>query len=101
MRYLSLVFLCLTVAPATAQEKGRSPEALARIVAPFVDDMTTLVVHVDVSRLKIDPFFKLLDNAGVKDRDLDRAQAVAAAVSDSFLKAGGRDLFVVWNWDAP
>lgn len=100
MRYLPLPLLFLLTAPASAQDKGRPPEALARIVAPFVDDMTTIVVHADVARLKVEPFFKLLEDMGVKDRDFEKAQAFIGMARDAFLKAGGRDLFVVWNWDA-
>ena len=49
-----LFTLALSLCPANAVQKPSTPEARAKIIAPFVDDQTLVVVNVDPSRIHLD-----------------------------------------------
>lgn len=102
MRYFTPLFLFLIASPfGLAGGKTDRAEELAKTVAPFVDDMTVLVGHLDMTRLETKALFKILESTGVKNKDLDVARAVFQTFQTSFREAGGRDVFLVLNWDAP
>jgi hypothetical protein len=96
--FFALLSLAL-VQPAGGGEKS-SPEALAKKVAPFVDDMTILVVHVDLQRLDVAAIFKLLGALGLKD-ETEGAKTAALKMQEGLKALDALDVFVVLNWDAP
>jgi hypothetical protein len=83
----ALVYLGL---PARADEAAA--EEHARVVAPYVNDQTFLVAHIDVGKIDLDVAAKLTGE------DVEKAKALAALAKRTFLRAGGKDLYVVLNW---
>jgi prepilin-type processing-associated H-X9-DG protein len=71
-------------------------EGHARAVAPYVDDLTFLIVHVDVSRINFDVLAKYMDTDNV-----EKNKAVATLAKTTFLRSGGKDLYVLMNWGPP
>jgi hypothetical protein len=85
---------------------------LDKIVGPCIDDQTFAVVHLDVEKLDIDALFGRVlslvnEHAGpetakhIQD-NLKNFQALASTKLNDLLKAGGRDIFVVFSmYDFP
>ncbi|HVC94407.1 MAG TPA: DUF1559 domain-containing protein [Pirellulales bacterium] len=72
------------------------PVATTKTIAPFVDERTVAVAHVDVSRFDLGPTFDYMGKvAPDMKEELSKAQASAQSVLDQFRKAGGREMFVV------
>jgi len=105
-----LLILCSSIIlPASAV--GASTR-LAQILAPCIDDQTFAVVHLDVPKLDLDAFVHQAlslvneraepDTAKHLQADLKNFQARAGAQLNGLLKAGGRDIFVVFSmYDFP
>ena len=70
-------------------------------IAPYVNDETFLVGHVDVARVDIDLVCSFLEKMGIKGNDIDKTKAVASLAKSTFLKAGGKDIHVLMNWANP
>jgi len=95
-----LTLLCLTAA-AGAQPKNPSADDLAKKVAPFVNDMTFLVAHIDAKRFDLASVFKLMDDLKIKEKDLAEARDFLTKAQTILRELGGRDIFWVLNWDSP
>jgi hypothetical protein len=90
-RYLALPLLLL--APAAARADGA---ALARAVAPYLDDGTLAVAHLDLASLDADDVTDALVWVTGFDRsDLEPGRAKLRAWLADFRRAGGGDVFVV------
>jgi prepilin-type processing-associated H-X9-DG protein len=87
---LAVVLLGLPVRAADAASEGQ-----ATVVAPYVNDQTFLVAHVDVSRVDVDLIAKLSGD------DVEKVKAVATLAKTTFLRSGGKDLYVVMSWESP
>jgi len=85
---------------------------LDQIVGPCIDDQTFAVVHLDVEKLDIDALFGRALSLVNEHADTDTAKqiqdninnfkALAGAQLNDFLKAGGRDIFLVFSmYDFP
>jgi hypothetical protein len=71
------------------------PAAQAKFVAPYIDEQTFLIAHVDFSRIKIDSVIDTMCRLIPDDKeDLLQGKALAQQVIDSFLKAGGKDVYL-------
>src|SRR2546430_15839342 len=68
----------------------------SKVIAPYVNDQTFLVAHVDVSRIDFDVVSKYLDAGNV-----EKVKAVASLAKATFLRSGGKDLYVLMNWANP
>jgi hypothetical protein len=88
---LAVVLLGL---PARADDAAA--EAHAKIIAPYINDQTFLVAHVDISRVNLDIVAKYVD----ADNQA-KVKAVAALAKATFLGSGGKDIYVVMNWANP
>lgn len=91
--------LTLLLAFATsgfAAEKTFDPAARAKTVAPVVDQLTRVVVHLDLSHLQIETSMaairRIVPAAAFDD---ERVRAELAAIQAMFSKAGFRELYVV------
>lgn len=98
IRITSLFLLALLAAgPVVAQEKVDAA-ARAKAVAPFVDEQTFAVIHVDTTRVQVGPLveklFELIPDA--RD-DKPNAKAEIQQAQDAFRKAGGKDLYLVFS----
>jgi hypothetical protein len=99
MRYLLTTFILLVAAVASGRgvEPKFDPARLAKMVSPFIEEGTFLVVHVDLGRLDPDKLAARVAAAtGLRPEDL----APLASEADrkrlhALVGAGARDLFFV------
>ncbi len=90
--------MALAAAGAVAGEAKLDPAARAKAIAPFVDEQTFAVGHVDLTRIAVPPLFDLLgqQRAGLKD-ELGDAQAALEAAHRSLVDAGVKELYAVFT----
>src|SRR5579884_643051 len=97
-RSFALALLPLLAVPAAAAEPSPAAAELARKVAPYLDDGTVLVAHVDVARLDADAVADGLSAVtGVEGIQAARAHEDLARALEEFRRAGGKELFVVYS----
>jgi hypothetical protein len=95
-RLCALVAVLALVAPAAAAEQKFDPDALAKAVAPFLDDQTFAIGHADLSRVDFDKGLALIKELGkFEDKELEEPATQAKEWLAAFRKAGGSDVFVV------
>ncbi|MGO8744381.1 MAG: DUF1559 domain-containing protein [Thermoguttaceae bacterium] len=89
-------FFALFAAPTLVCAGERSAAAArAKAVAPYVDDLTVTVAHVDLSRVDMGPLVEMLARLIPDAKDeIGRVQGEAAKRIGSFLEAGGRDVYI-------
>lgn len=87
----------LLTSAAPADEKF-DPAARAKVVAPFIQTQTAAVVHVDLSRVAINPLFETLVrlNPGAAD-DLQKFKAGLAGTVGGLAQQGVRDVYLVFS----
>jgi hypothetical protein len=99
MRKMMVFLLPLAlVAPAAAGAKKLDAESLAKAVAPYVDDQTVAVVHVDMSR--VDPealATKIAEMTKEKREEIAKDMASFRQGVTAFRQAGGKDVFFVFS----
>jgi hypothetical protein len=98
----------LSAGTAVAGEQF-DPAARAKTVAPFIDEQTVLIAHVDLSRLDVDP---LVDKAVELVRDLvpeaqaeleafrreeKQARAGLKGLHAAFRQAGGKEVYLLFS----
>jgi hypothetical protein len=97
-RFVGLFLLLLAAAPAHAADRKFDADAAAKAVAPYLDDRTVAVVHVDLTRVDVDALFKqLVAAAGLKDADVAESKKATGETLQALLKAGAKDAFVVFS----
>ncbi len=90
------LLLFLAAAPAHAADHKFDPEAAAKAVAPYLDDRTVAVVHVDLTRIDVDAFAdKFAALTKLKPDDLAQEKKAAAGLLQTLTKAGAKDAFFV------
>lgn len=88
--------ILLSAASVSCAEEKFDPAARAKVIAPFIDEQTTAVVHVDFSRINIDSLLELAAQYFPEDEvHFIEAKQQAPRAIDSFLKAGGKDIYFV------
>lgn len=92
VRLLCLLTLPLLASPAAAQDGRPDP---AKVVAPYLDDQTIAVVQVDVRKAEPEFLLTRLRQIGMPKSTLNDFATMLQQARARFLKAGGRDLFVV------
>ncbi len=89
--------LSVTVSSNAAESKF-DPGQVAKTIAPYLDDRTILVVHVDLTRLEpktlVEAFARL---TGGKESDFDPLRQRWDALLPAFRKAGGKDIYIVFS----
>jgi hypothetical protein len=89
----SLLALLLAV-PAAAAEPDAA--ARARVIAPYLDEETLAVAHVDATRLRVDALTDwLAKTTKIDAKELDDPRQMAQQMIAAFTRAGGRDAYVV------
>lgn len=94
-----LSFSALFLLATSARAADDSAQRHLKNLAPFINDETFLVAHIDAARVDIDLVASLLAKTGINN--LDKTKAIATLVKNTFLKAGGKDLYVLMNWANP
>jgi hypothetical protein len=91
-----VVPLLLIAAPAHAADRKFDPDAAAKAVAPFLDDRTVAVAHVDLTRLDADAFAeKIVALTKMKADDIADEKKAATGLVQTLTKAGVKDAFLV------
>jgi hypothetical protein len=94
---LLLPLILLPAAPVPAERKF-DPDAAARAVAPYLDDGTVAVVHVDLTRLDADALHKQFAAlANLKPGELAEAKKLVGEAVKKLTNAGARDVFFVFS----
>jgi hypothetical protein len=89
-----LCALFLTTGVLLAREKF-DPAAQAKTVAPYVDEQTYLIVHVDFSRINIDSAVDALCRLLPDDKEeILQSKAMLQQILDCFIKAGVKDVYL-------
>jgi hypothetical protein len=94
-KLLFLVFLIGPVAPIWAADKVDF-EARAKVIAPFVDDQTFGIGHVDVTHVNVDKLVATVGELGKIDaEELVKPKKEVSDWLAAFAKAGGKEIYVV------
>jgi hypothetical protein len=89
-----MLTLALTL-PATAADSFDA-EARARAIAPFVDEQTVGVAHIDLSRIDADAILDWAVEIGrLEKKELEKPRRALRGWLADFTKAGGKDLYVI------
>jgi hypothetical protein len=95
-RFLVCTFILTLTAPTLADEKRFDAEARAKTVAPFLDEQTIAVGHVDLTRVDVNAIAEKLTEFGkLKEEDIAGPKNVAGDSVAALTKAGARDLYCV------
>jgi hypothetical protein len=101
----AILLLTLATSPIARAAEKYDPAALAKTIAPYLDEGTLFVAHADMTRIDLMPAVtrvkQLFPRIGTPAEqaaalaDVDRAVAAAQKWIADFTKAGGRDIFAV------
>jgi hypothetical protein len=87
------------VLPAAAADKF-DPNARAEAVAPFLDDQTVAVAHVDLTGIDVDALAArgyVNELPGLEAKDIETPKRELRSWLAALIQAGGRDLYVVFS----
>ena len=91
-----VVPLLLIAVPARAADRKFDADAAAKAIAPFLDDRTVAVAHVDLTRVDVDVIAdKIVALTKFKPDDVAEPKKAAAGIVQTLTKAGARDAFLV------
>jgi len=98
MYAISAVMLALAVAlPAAAADKFDA-EARARTLAPFVDEQTMIVAHVNLTRIDADAILNWVAEVGrLETKEIEEPRRDLRGWLADLTKAGGKELYFVVN----
>ena len=100
-RILAVIAVGLALV-GSARAQDSDAKALARIVAPFVNETTQVVGHVDVKKLDIKKYFQaVFAFVGENNQEVNAMRDLALMVQEKLLKAGVRHVLGVVNVSNP
>jgi len=93
----TLCLMSALVAPGTLRAaEDDLAAARAKVIAPFLDEETVLVVRVDASRLSVDPILAMATDWFPQAKgDIQKAAAPAREALAAFTRAGGKDCYLL------
>jgi hypothetical protein len=96
MYRIPAVVLTLAVAlPAAAAEKFDA-ESRARAIAPFMDEQTVIVAHVDLARIDADALWNWVAEVGrLEAKEVEELRRDSGVWLADLTRAGGKELYVV------
>lgn len=97
MYRISAVMLVLVALPLLALRAGEfDAEARARTIAPFIDEQTVLIAHVDLTRIGVDAFLDWAIEAGrLEVKEMEEPRREWHGWIADLTKAGGKEIYVV------
>jgi len=95
-----------TWAQAGPDARKYDPQALAAAIAPFIDEQTIVVAHVDLARIDLDATLdslaKVIGPESAGGGQFGQIRPIPKAIVGALRKAGARDVFLVVSLaDAP
>src|SRR5262245_2192395 len=98
MNYILLMVLLSASNFALVADAPADPGTRAKPVAPFLEDHTVAVAHVDASRLDVEKLAdRLTELANVNRATLAAPAKLLSERLKAFRKAGGRDAYIVFS----
>jgi hypothetical protein len=98
MRRLIALPLLLALAVPAAAEKKAGTDGRAGVVAPFLDEQTVAVAHVDLGRIDLDALMDKFGRApGMTAKEFARAKEAGNAALGALKGAGVRDIYAVFT----
>jgi hypothetical protein len=95
-RFAAVLLGLIAALPASAAEPKFDADAKAKAVAPFIDEQTVAVLHVNLDAIDLDALFKKADKLGKFDaKDKAAAKAPAAMTLDILRQVGAHDFYLV------
>jgi hypothetical protein len=98
----AIVTIIVAATCAQGQEKVRKhdPQALAAAIAPFIDEQTIVVGHVDLDRVDLDAVMNTLTKlvaplSTAQKGQLQQVLQIPKMIVGALRKAGARDIFLV------
>jgi hypothetical protein len=83
-------------------EQPFDPATRAKAIAPFIGEQTVAVVHVDLTRIEVDPLLdKIVQLVPEATYDVEDQRADIEHGHAAFLKAGSREIYYVVSVDFP
>ncbi len=104
-RFLATIGIAATAVVPAAAGAEFDPEKLAKTVAPYLDDRTVLVAHIDATRLDAKRVMETLAHLSDNEvRDFEAIQKRLEEMLQCFLTAGGTDCYIIlslldMDWD--
>jgi len=90
------LLVLIVVSGVVHAEQPFDPAARAETIAPFMDEQTIAIGHVDLSRIEVDPlidkFIELVPEAAIEE---DKMRAAARQFHAAFRSNGFTDLYMV------
>ena len=87
---------CLVMFAAVGIGGAGEAKAPHQTIAPFIDDLTFVVVRIDVPRVKTEEVWRRVEQfMGAKAPSSEKSFLVE--LPDKFARAGGKELFVLFN----
>jgi len=91
-----LAFTALALAACLVHAEPFDPAARAKAIAPFLDEETIVVIHVDLTQTEIDPLYdKLLELVPLVEQAIGTRRAELRRARAAFLEAGAKELYLV------
>ncbi len=95
-RFLAGLLILTLAASGWADEKKFDAEARAKVVAPFLDEQTIAVGHLDLTRVDVNAIVtQLAEYAKLKEDDVAGPRKEVGDWVAAWTKAGARDLYCV------
>lgn len=92
----ALPLILAFAASGLAAEKAFDPAARAKVVAPYLDGQTRLIVHIDLSRLQIESSLEAIRRIVPPEAfELETIRDELSKLKKMFQEPGFRELFVV------
>ena len=99
---LAIFLAVLAASNSTFAGEPSDAAARARLIAPYVNDMTVAVAHVDISRVAIGPLAETLARlAPDAKRNIGHLQAEAARRIGQLIQAGVKDVYLTVSLGGP
>ncbi len=98
MYAISAVLFALSLAlPAAAADKFDA-EARARTIAPFIDEQTVLVAHLDLTRIDADALSDWAGEVGgLEKKEVEEFRRGLRGALSAFALAGGKEIYVIFS----
>jgi hypothetical protein len=95
-RFIAWILLLALAAPSLADDKKFDAETRAKAVAPYLDEQTIAIGHVDLTRVDADAIAaKMIEYAKLKEEDIAGPKKEVGDWLAAWTKAGVREIYVV------
>ncbi len=96
---MSALFVVFLLTGGLAHGEGKfDPAARAKIIAPWIDEQTLAVAHLDLARLSVEPVLdRIAPLAPGTKAELTEIKQQAVAIQQQLVRAGAKDVYVLFT----